>query len=147
MKKVLISTLSVTLFLLFSCETEWEYVQPPRSLVHIHNGLSGDVTLSYSLAESQRDIVMKSGEYISNGPPLLFDYSMHSTNTVKITFSDGSKKIDFDCASFPVNSPYYLLCKEDTVSVFLKSNYWQEVQGIDTIYHYFIGEKDSLEAF
>lgn len=126
----------------YSCH-KTDYTPTPQVISKFHNALGAGIQINIFGIQS-----LPPGKYTSiNGQPLFYFGYRPIFENVIITFSDGSKKIDFDCASFPVNSPYYLLCKEDTVSVFLKSNYWQEVQGIDTIYHYFIGEKDSLEAF
>jgi hypothetical protein len=65
---------------------------------------------------------------------------------LRIYFADGRVKTDRRCEQFLLEPALYNACTEDTVSVFRLSGYQKEIQGNDTLYHYFTGEKDSLEA-
>jgi hypothetical protein len=148
MKKRFLFYLASLLFLSCSDENMLE-LDHPEAKTELHNALHSDVEIAFGIDFEYRTKKIKPGMSQPYGRPFYYmqDLPWNEVTLISMRFADGKVKSDWNCSSFIYSPSLFAICGEDSVSVFLKENYTSHLEGNDTIYRYYIGINDSLEAY
>jgi len=82
------------------------------------------------------------------GRPFFYkqDLPWNEVTLISMRFASEMVKTDWFCESFIYSPSLFAICGQDSISIYRKENYTSHIEGNDTIYRYYIGIADSLEA-
>lgn len=147
MKKRLLFYLAPFLFLSCSDENMLE-LDHPLAKTELHNALNSKVEIVFGVDFESRTTILNPGVSQPFGTPFFYYQNLPSDDVhhMSMRFANGKVKTDWDCASFIYSPSLLTICGQDSISIYRKENYTSHIEGNDTIYRYYIGIADSLEA-
>lgn len=147
MKKRLLFYLAPFLFLSCSDENMLE-LDHPLAKTELHNALNSKVEIVFGVDFESRITIINPGVSQTFGTPFFYYQNLPSDDVhlMSMRFANGKVKTDWDCASFIYSPSLLTICGQDSISIYRKENYTSHIEGNDTIYRYYIGIADSLEA-
>ena len=120
----------------------------PEAKTELHNTLNSDVEIAFGVDFDYRVIKIKPGMSQPYRRPFFYkqDLPWNEVTLISMRFASEKVKTDWFCESFIYSPALFAICGQDSISVYRKENYTSHIKGNDTIYRYYIGIADSLEA-